>query len=106
MSRGRTTTDRRTAPSDRRSRALTWLNRKIFPLYIVHQTVVVAALYYVLPLNIGVWPQYLLVIVATAVGSLLFAILADLLPSPLKPLVGLTDKKARMAAAKTARAEA
>jgi glucan biosynthesis protein C len=88
------------------SKALTWLNRKIFPLYIVHQTVVVAALYYVLPLDVGVWTQYLLVIVATAVGSLLFAILADLLPSPLKPLVGLTDKKARMATAKTARAEA
>ena len=36
---------------NRESAALTWLNRKIFPLYIVHQTVVVAALYYVLPLD-------------------------------------------------------
>lgn len=88
------------------SRALSWLNRKIFPLYIVHQTVVVAALFYVLPLGLGVWTEYLLVAAATAAGSLLFAILADLLPSSLKPLVGLSDKPSRSAAAKPASARA
>jgi len=88
------------------SRALSWLNRKIFPLYIVHQTVVVAALFYVLPLGLGVWTEYLLVFAATIVGSLLFAILADLLPSPLKPLVGLSDKPSRSASAKAASARA
>lgn len=88
------------------SRALSWLNRKIFPLYIVHQTVVVAALFYVLPLGLGVWTEYLLVAAATVTGSLLFAILADLLPSSLKPLVGLSDKPSRSAAAKPASARA
>ena len=88
------------------SRALSWLNRKIFPLYIVHQTVVVAALFYVLPLGLGVWTEYLLVAAATAAGSLLFAVLADLLPSSLKPLVGLSDKPSRSAAAKPASARA
>ena len=91
---------------NRGSKALTWLNRKIFPLYIVHQTVVVAALFYVLPLGRGVWTEYLLVLAATVLGSLLFAILADFLPSPLKPLVGLNDRKERAAAAKSARVEA
>jgi hypothetical protein len=88
------------------SPALTWLNRKIFPLYIVHQTVVVAALFYVLPLGLGVWTEYLLVAAATVAGSLLFAILADLLPSPLKPLVGLSDRPSRSASRKPAGAEA
>ena len=88
------------------SRALSWLNRKIFPLYIVHQTVVVAALFYVLPLGLGVWTEYLLVAAATVTGSLLFAILADLLPSSLKPLVGLSDKPSRSAEAKPASARA
>ena len=88
------------------SRALSWLNRKIFPLYIVHQTVVVAALFYVLPLGLGVWTEYLLVAAATVTGSLLFAVLADLLPSSLKPLVGLSDKPSRSAAAKPASARA
>ena len=91
---------------NRGSKTLAWLNRKIFPLYIVHQTIVVAALFYVLPLGFGVWTEYLLVLGATVVGSFAFAILADFLPSLLKPLVGLTDKKARAAAAKTVRAEA
>lgn len=88
------------------SRALSWLNRKIFPLYMVHQTVVVAALFYVLPLGLGVWTEYLLVAAATVAGSLLFAVLADLLPSPLKPLVGLSDKPSRSASAKPASARA
>jgi hypothetical protein len=88
------------------SRALSWLNRKIFPLYIVHQTVVVAALFYVLPLGLGVWTEYLLVAAATVTGSLLFAILADLLPSSLKPLVGLSDKPSRSASPKPASARA
>ena len=77
---------------NRGSKALSWLNRKIFPLYIIHQTIVVAALFYVLPLDAGVWTKFLLVLAATVGGSLLFAILADMLPAPLKPLVGLTDK--------------
>lgn len=80
---------------NRGSRAIAWLNRKIFPFYIVHQTIVVAALYYVLPLEIGIWTELLIVIAATALGSLLFAILADKLPSPLKPLVGLVDRRPR-----------
>jgi len=91
---------------NRGSKALSWLNRKIFPLYIVHQTVVVAALFYVLPLDAGVWTKYLLVLGATAIGSLLFAVLADFLPSPLKPLVGLTDKTARAASGRAAATEA
>jgi hypothetical protein len=82
---------------NKESRALAWLNRKIFPLYIVHQTVVVAALYYVLPLQAGVWTKLLLVLAATAIGSLAFAVLADRLPSRLKPLVGLVDRTARAA---------
>lgn len=79
------------------SPTLAWLNRKIFPLYIVHQTVVVAALFYVLPADLGVWAKFALVLLATAAGSLLFAILADMLPPQLKPLVGLLDRPAKPA---------
>ncbi len=91
---------------NRGSKALSWLNRKIFPLYVVHQTVVVAALFYVLPLDAGVWTKYLLVLGATATGSLLFAVLADFLPLPLKPLVGLADKTTRAASGIAVAAEA
>jgi glucan biosynthesis protein C len=89
---------------NRGSRALSWLNRKIFPLYIVHQTVVVAALY-VLPLDAGVWTKFLAVLAATIVGSLIFAILADRLPGALKPLVGLADPARRGAAGRAVAVE-
>ena len=75
---------------NRKSDALTWLNHKIFPLYIVHQTVIVAALYYVLPLELGVAAKVALVSCITLSVSLAFAIAADQLPWPLRTLVGLT----------------
>ncbi|WP_457940287.1 acyltransferase family protein [Mesorhizobium sp. 10J20-29] len=78
---------------DRESAALMWLNRKIFPLYIVHQTVVIAALYYVLPLDLGVWPAWFLVVVATFAGSLAFAMLAEKLPPRLGLLVGMPARR-------------
>lgn len=90
---------------NRGSPTLSWLNRKIFPLYIVHQTVVVAALFHVLPLEAGVWTKFLLVLGATFAGSFIFAILADHLPSPLKPLVGLSDKRAQARSGRAAAAE-
>ena len=80
---------------DRRSAAVAWLNRKIFPFYIIHQTVIVAALYHVLPLDIGVWPKFLLVLCITLAGSLLFAMAAELVPGPLKALVGLPAEARR-----------
>ena len=80
----------RGAPSQPQERALTWLNHKIFPLYIVHQTVIVAALYYVLPLDLGVAAKVALVSCITLSVSLAFAIVADQLPWPLRTLVGLT----------------
>ncbi|MFD9901382.1 acyltransferase family protein [Mesorhizobium sp. NPDC059025] len=78
---------------NRKSAALTWLNAKIFPLYIVHQTFVVMALYYVLPLDLSLWSKLGLVIAITAGWSLLAAMLADLWPAPYRILVGLPDRR-------------
>jgi glucans biosynthesis protein C len=77
---------------NRKSAAVEWFNRKIFSLYIVHQTVLVAALYHVLPLRTGVWTKYTTVVGATAVGSIAFALLAEAFPAPLQRLVGLPDR--------------
>jgi len=75
---------------NRKSATLAWLNHKIFPLYIVHQTVIIAALYHVLPLDLGLLPKIALVMGSTVVVSLSFAMAADQLPWPLRTLVGLT----------------
>lgn len=77
---------------NRPNQAMTWMNRKIYPLYIVHQTVVVGALYVILPYGFGVWTSYAVVLAATIGFSLAFAVMADQLPWPLRALVGLLDK--------------
>ena len=86
---------------NRSSAALTWLNHKIFPLYIVHQTVIIAALYHVLPLDAGVAEKLLLVLATTIAGSLAFCIVADQLPWPLRSLVGLTGRGPAVKGAET-----
>jgi glucan biosynthesis protein C len=78
---------------NRPSTALTWLNAKIFPLYIAHQTFVVMALYYVLPLDQPLMVKYALIVAITAFWSLMFAMVADRLPAPYRTLVGLPDRK-------------
>jgi hypothetical protein len=69
------------------------MNRLVFPLYIVHQTVIVAALYYILPLGLPVTPSFLLISAATFAISSLFAVAVDLLPGPARLLVGLTARQ-------------
>jgi hypothetical protein len=68
------------------------MNRLVFPLYIVHQTVTIAALYYVLPLDLPVVASLLVVTVATVLVSGLLAVAADFLPGPGRVLFGLDDR--------------
>jgi peptidoglycan/LPS O-acetylase OafA/YrhL len=77
---------------NRKSAALAWLNRKIFPLYIVHQTIIIAALFYILPLEAGVAAKMSLVLVATISGSLALCLLFEQLPWPFRALVGLPEQ--------------
>jgi hypothetical protein len=79
---------------NRKSAALAWLNRKIFPLYIVHQTIIIAALFYILPLDAGVAAKMSLVLLATIGGSLALCLLFEQLPWPFRALVGLPERPA------------
>lgn len=90
---------------NRRSRVLAWLSPKVFPLYIVHQTVIVGALFHVLPLDLPLAAEWLLVVAATVALSLAAAIAAEHLPWPLRALMGLADdgKRAKMTANQPAR---
>ncbi|SFK68502.1 Acyltransferase family protein [Mesorhizobium albiziae] len=79
---------------NRKSAILAWLNRKIFPLYIVHQTVILAALFYILPMQASVAAKYMMVLALTVGVSLIFCVLAERLPWPLRALVGLPEQPA------------
>jgi peptidoglycan/LPS O-acetylase OafA/YrhL len=88
-----------------RSRVLAWLSPKVFPLYIVHQTVIVGALFHVLPLDLPLAAKWLLVVAATVVLSLAAATAAERLPWPLRALMGLADdgRRSKVAADQPAR---
>lgn len=60
----------------------------VYPFYIFHQTVTVAAVYYVIPLQLGIAPKIVLVMAATFVGSWILTELARR-TGPLRPLFGL-----------------
>jgi len=79
---------------DRRSAALAWLNGKVFALYIVHQTVIVWALYHVLPIEAGAWAKFGLVVAVTTGLSLAIAVAAERLPWPLRLAFGFADRPA------------
>ena len=72
---------------------LSWLNAKIFPLCIAHQTFVVMALYYVLPLDLPLMSKLALVVTITTFWSLAFATAAECLPAPIRIFVGLPCRK-------------
>ena len=56
---------------DRRSAALTYLTEATFPLYLAHQTVLVAAVWIVRPAGLPAGPEALLLALSTFVGSLI-----------------------------------
>lgn len=74
---------------NRSNRFLSWANTGVFPVYIIHQTIVVAALFYLLPLRQNVWLAFSEVALITLVGSILFYEMARRLPSAFRPLFGL-----------------
>jgi peptidoglycan/LPS O-acetylase OafA/YrhL len=53
------------------NRALKYASEAAYPFYILHQTVVVFVGYYVVQWNIGVWPQFLVISVASVLAILL-----------------------------------
>lgn len=81
---------------NRKSEMVATFNRRIFPLYIVHQTVTVAALFYVLPLGLPLWLSFGFVAAATIGISFALVTLADALPWPVRALLGFTDDRGRI----------
>jgi len=75
------------------NRFLVWANKGIFPFYIIHQTIVVAALYYILPIDTGIWTKYALVAIITFGGSAIFFEIVRRLPATMHSLFGISGMK-------------
>lgn len=54
---------------NRPSKALTYLTGAVFCYYILHQTIIVVAGYYLTQLKLGVWPEFLIMTVLTVAGG-------------------------------------
>jgi hypothetical protein len=77
---------------------LGYLNEAVYPLFILHLTATVVLSYWVVPLDMGLWPKYLLITSSTLIG--IFAIYHFCIRpfGPARLLFGLKprdDEKAR-----------
>ena len=74
---------------NRPSAILTYFNKAVFSWYILHQTVIIAAVYWLTPLHLGGFLEFVLVALATVVGCALFFEVARRLPGWLSVWVGV-----------------
>jgi glucans biosynthesis protein C len=72
----------------RDSPRLRYATEAVYPFYIVHQTVTIAAAYYIIQWSVGVWPKLIAVGAATFIGSWAIVELVRRV-TPLRPLFGL-----------------
>jgi glucans biosynthesis protein C len=75
----------------RPSRGLTYATEAVYPFYIVHQTITVVIVYYVITWQIGVWSKLFIVTTGTFVGSWLFFEIVRRF-GILRPLFGLKPR--------------
>jgi peptidoglycan/LPS O-acetylase OafA/YrhL len=67
------------------------LSQAIFPCYIVHQTIIVLAAYWLLPAGLGAALAFAIILAATLLGCWLFYKLGAV--APLRPLIGLNLRR-------------
>ena len=72
------------------------LTEAVFPFYLVHQTVIVAVAYWLLPFRLPAWAEFAILVAATTAGCLAFY-LAGREIGPLRPLIGLRPRTRRPA---------
>lgn len=76
------------------SRALTYCNEAVYPFYILHQTLTIIAGYFIMELEWGFIPKFLVLVVATFGGSFVIYELFIRRWKWIRPLFGLKLKKA------------
>lgn len=69
----------------------TTLSEAVFPIYIIHQTIIVLVAWWLLPLRLSAWLAYPVVLAATALGCWLFYRLGRDVTG-LAPLIGLRSR--------------
>lgn len=83
---------------DHRWRAM--LTEAIFPFYLIHQTIIVVAMYWLLKLALPAWVEFAILVPVTALGCWIFYRIGREVPW-LRPLIGLRYRPRRPRTAST-----
>jgi hypothetical protein len=71
------------------SRVIAYSNKAVYPFYILHQTITVVLGYYLMHLDWGFWPKFIILVLGTfGISWLLYEVLIRRIPV-LRPLFGL-----------------
>lgn len=65
------------------------LTEAVFPFYIIHQTIIVVVMYWLLGTGLGGLADFLILVAATVAGCWAFYLIGRAIP-PLRPLIGLS----------------
>ena len=69
------------------------LTEAVFPFYIIHQTIIVAVMFWLLGAGLGGWAEFAILVAATVAGCLAFYLVGRAIPW-LRPLIGLRRRPA------------
>ncbi|MBC7578982.1 MAG: hypothetical protein H7312_16730 [Tardiphaga sp.] len=72
------------------------LAEAVFPIYIIHQTIIVVVGYGLLQTSLGALTRFVILIAATAGGCWLFYLVGRAI-DPLRPLIGLKQRGVQFA---------
>lgn len=72
---------------------LKYANEAVYPFYILHQTITISIGFYIMNLELGFWPKFLILLAGTFVGSLLIYEFGIRRWRWIRPLFGMKRKK-------------
>lgn len=67
------------------------LTEAVFPFYIIHQTIIVVVMFWLLPLRLSGLAEFAILVTATVVGCWVFYLGGRAIPF-VRPLIGLRPK--------------
>ena len=70
------------------------LTEAVFPFYIIHQTIIIVVMYWLLPVGLAGWAEFAILVAATVAGCWAFYLVGRAIPWA-RPLIGLRAKPQR-----------
>lgn len=79
------------------SKALSYANESVYPLYILHQTIMITFGYYIIGFDWNIFLKFIVILIVTFGGSFLFYELSIKRFNPMRSLFGMKEKQIKRA---------